>query len=362
MSFANLAWLVLGLIVLTIGAEALVRGASRLAAAAKISPLVIGLTVVSLGTSAPELAVSIRSALDGQADIALGNVVGSNILNVLLILGVAASITPLVVSVQLIRLDTPIMVAASLLVFWFGWDGRVSRFEGVILVAGLVAYIVFTVRLGRRDAKRKELAQFEVEYGEASAAPPRPILDLLLVGCGLAALVLGAEWFVEAAVGMARSFGVSELVIGLTIVAFGTSLPEVAASVVASLKGERDIAVGNVIGSNLFNLLGVLGITATLGPQGVGVPQAALSFDLPVMIVVAFACLPIFFTGHVIARWEGFVFLGYYGAYTTYVVLAATKHDALATFGSVMVWYVLPLTALTLGVTTFRAFRAGRLT
>lgn len=361
MSFANISWLVLGLVVLTIGAEALVRGASRLAAAAKISPLVIGLTVVSLGTSAPELAVSVRSALNGQADIALGNVVGSNILNVLLILGLAATITPLVVSVQLIRLDTPIMVAASFLVLGLGWDGRVSRLEGAGLALGLVAYIVFTVRLGRRDAKSKEAVEFESAYGEERVRAAKPLTDLLLVGSGLGALVLGASWLVESAVSMARDYGVSELVIGLTIVSLGTSLPEVAASVVASLKGERDIAVGNVIGSNLFNILGVLGITAAVAPTGVGVPQAALSFDLPVMTAVAFACLPIFFSGR-IARWGGIVFLGYYIAYTSYLVLAATEHDALDSFGHVMGWYVIPLTALTLCVTTARAMRAGRLT
>ncbi|MEZ5967203.1 MAG: calcium/sodium antiporter [Planctomycetota bacterium] len=362
MSLANISWLVLGLIVLTIGAEALVRGASRLAAAARISPLVIGLTVVSLGTSAPELAVSIRSALNGQADIALGNVVGSNILNVLLILGLAATITPLVVSVQLVRLDAPLMVAISCSLLWFAWDGRISRTEGACLALGLVAYVLFTVHVGRREAKRKEAADFEREYGEASTAPRKPLLDLLLVGSGLAALVLGADWFVGAAVAIATSFGLSELIIGLTIVAFGTSLPEVATSVVASLKGERDIAVGNVVGSNVFNILGVLGITAFTSASGVAVPQAALSFDLPVMIAVAFACLPIFFTGHEIARWEGIVFLGYYVAYTTYLVLAATKHDGLESFSHVMAWYVLPLTGLTLAVTTFRAVRAGRLT
>jgi len=361
MTFSDVSWLVLGLIVLTLGAEALVRGASRLAAAAKISPLVIGLTVVALGTSAPELAVSLNSALNGQADIALGNVVGSNILNVLLILGLAATITPLLVSVQLIRIDAPIMVAASLLLLGIAWDGQVTRLEGVLLATGLVAYTVVTVTLGRREGKRAESAEFEREYGDTPARH-HPLRNGLLVLVGLGALVLGAQWFVTAAVGLARGFGVSELVIGLTIVAFGTSLPEVATSVVASIKGERDIAVGNVIGSNIFNILGVLGITACVASDGVAVPTAALRFDVPVMVAVAVACLPIFFTGHSIARWEGIVFLGYYGAYTVYVVLAATKHDGLASFGHVMLWYVIPLTALTFGVTTVRALRAGRLT
>ena len=176
---------------------------------------------------------------------------------------------------------------------------------------------------------------------------------------GLALLVLGARWLVEASVAIATGLGVSELVIGLTIVAAGTSLPEVATSVLAAVRGERDIAVGNVVGSNIFNILFVLGVGSLISPAGVGVSAGALSFDIPVMTAVAIAVLPVAFTGYTIARWEGFVFVGYYVAYTTYLVLDATSHDALPAFGAAMSWFVLPLTVLTLAIITWRAFRHG---
>jgi cation:H+ antiporter len=357
MDWTSTLWLVLGFVVLTAGAEALIRGASRLAAAAKISPLVIGLTVVAFGTSAPEMAVSIKSAWTGQADIALGNVIGSNIFNVLFILGLSALITPLVVSVQLIRIDVPIMIGASLLLVALAWDGRVTPTDGAVLFACMIAYIALAIALGRRDAKKKEAAEFNAEYGKPEPSGSRLALDIGLVLVGLAALVLGANWFVDAAVTMARSFGVSELVIGLTIVAAGTSLPEVATSVMASIKGERDIAVGNVVGSNIFNIFGVLGLSAAVSPTGVAVATAASQFDLPVMTAVAVACLPIFLTGHTIARWEGFVFLGYYVAYTVYLVLSATGHAALPTFRGAMIYYVMPLTVLTVIVSLTRSLR-----
>jgi cation:H+ antiporter len=358
MDWTSTLWLVLGLVVLTAGAEALIRGASRLAAAAKISPLVIGLTVVAFGTSAPEMAVSIKSAWTGQADIALGNVIGSNVFNVLFILGLSALITPLVVSVQLIRIDVPIMIGASLLLVALAWDGRVTPTDGAVLFACLITYTLLAIVLGRRDAKKKEAAEFNAEYGKPEpTGGGRLALDAGLVLVGLAALVLGANWFVDAAVTMARSFGVSELVIGLTIVAAGTSLPEVATSVMASIKGERDIAVGNVVGSNIFNIFGVLGLSAAVSPTGVAVATAASQFDLPVMTAVAVACLPIFLTGHTIARWEGFVFLGYYVVYTVYLVLSATGDAALPTFRGAMIYYVMPLTVLTVLVSLTRSLR-----
>ena len=356
MDLTALVWLVLGLVVLTIGAEFLVRGASRLAATAKIPPLVIGLTVVAFGTSAPELAVSVKSAFAGQPDIAIGNVVGSNICNVLLILGLSASVAPLVVSAQLVRLDVPIMIGATLLMYGMALDGHISRIDGLILVGCLVAYTVFTIRQGRQAGVAAAAAAPAVP----SPAVGRVLADFAFLILGLAGLVIGAGWFVDAATSLARAFGVSELVIGLTIVAIGTSLPELAASVMASLKGERDIAVGNVVGSNLFNILSVLGVTATASPTGVAVADAALSFDIPVMTAVSIACLPVFLRGHRIDRWEGFVFLGYYVAYTAYLVLAATDHESANAFATVMRWFVLPLTGLTLAITMARAWRVRR--
>lgn len=357
MDIVTLVLFVLGIVLLVGGAEWLVRGASRLAAISGISPLVIGLTVVAFGTSAPELAVSVQSALGGQPDIALGNVVGSNIFNVLFILGVSALIAPLVVSQQLIRLDVPLMIGVSVLMYLLALDGSISRLDGLLLFAGILMYTGFSIVKSRRESAQVQ-EEYAREFGKPVAPTTREILkNLALIIVGLALLVLGARWLVEGAVAIARLFGVSELIIGLTIVAGGTSLPEVAASIVASLRGERDIAVGNVVGSNLFNILAVLGLASLISPIGIQVSQAALSFDIPVMIAVAVACLPIFFTGFRIDRWEGILFLGYYLAYTVYLILYTMEHQAMAAFSVTMLWFVIPLTVITLLVLVARAWR-----
>ncbi len=354
MSAMTVVLFVAGLGLLVLGAEWLVRGASRLAAALGISPLVIGLTVVAFGTSAPEVAVSVKSAWAGQPDLALGNVVGSNIFNVLLILGASAVVTPLLVSSQLIRLDVPVMIGLSVLTLLLAGDGSIGRLDGAILFAGAVAYTAFQIRQSRREsaAIRDEYAQ---EYGPRRTSTAA---NLSFIGAGLALLVLGSRWLVNGAVAFAQALGVSELVIGLTVVAAGTSLPEVATSILAAFRGERDIAVGNVVGSNIFNLLAVLGLAGLVAPSGLPAPAALLRFDLPVMVAVAIACLPIFASGATIARWEGALFLFYYAAYTAYTVLAAQQHDALPAFSAVMEAFVLPLTAVTLAVVGWRAWRA----
>jgi cation:H+ antiporter len=360
MSLTVLGFFVLGLALLVVGAELLVRGASRLAVRLGISPLVIGLTVVAYGTSTPELAVSVQAGLAGQADIAVGNVVGSNIFNVLFILGLSALIAPLVVSRQLVRLDVPLMIGVSVVLLVVALDGTINWFDGILLTAGMVAYTVFAVRQSRKEsaAVQREYAQ---EYGDAGRQGRRRLFAQIgLIVIGLALLVLGARWLVDGAVAIAKTLGLSELVIGLTIVAAGTSLPEVATSVVAALRGERDIAVGNVVGSNIFNILAIAGVAALITPGGLNVAPAILRFDLPVMIAVALACLPIFATGHVIARWEGVLFLGYYTAYTLYLVLAATAHDALPAYSAAMIEFVLPLTAVTLLVLLVREREARR--
>jgi cation:H+ antiporter len=351
---------IIGLVALIVGAELLVRGAARLAVGFGISPLVVGLTVVAFGTSSPELAVSIGAALSGQADIALGNVIGSNIFNVLFILGVSALIGALVVAQQLIRLDVPLMIGVSFLLLLLGLDGRIGRLDGLLLFAGVVIYTVFAIRQSRKESK-PVVAEYDHEYGqERRTGLWQALRSIGLVIVGLLLLVVGARWLVDGAVSIARALELSELVIGLTIVAVGTSLPEVATSVIASLRGERDIAVGNIVGSNLFNILAVLGLSAVVAPNGVYVPSAALEFDIPFMIAVAVACLPIFFTGHRIARWEGALFLAYYVAYTIYVILDAAMHDALPAYSTVLLEFAVPLTALTLGVLAVRAWRAGR--
>lgn len=350
--------LIAGFFLLLFGAEALVKGASKIAAAVGITPLVIGLTVVAFGTSAPELAVSVMSSIDGQTDIALGNVVGSNIFNVLFILGLSSLIVPLVVAQQLIRLDVPIMIGASMLTLLLAWDGAIQPWEGALLLALGVAYTVFVIRLSKKEKSKAVKQEYEAEF-RAEAKPEKGGLglQLLWVIAGLALLVMGSRFLVNGAVAIATSLGVSNLVIGLTIVAAGTSLPEVATSVIASIRGERDIAVGNVIGSNIFNLLYILGLSAVAGKDGITVAPSALAFDLPVMIAAAVACLPIFFTGRKLVRWEGVVFLGYYVAYTVYLVLTSQRNASLESFSTAMVWFVIPLTVLTLAVATWREGR-----
>ncbi|MGK2950963.1 MAG: calcium/sodium antiporter [Thiobacillus sp.] len=348
---------VLGLVALIVGAEAMVRGASRLAVSWGISPLVVGLTVVAFGTSAPEMAVSVGAALSGSSDLAIGNVVGSNIANILLVLGISALVAPLLVHAQIIRQEVPIMIGASLVVVAMALDGNIGRSEAALLFALVIAYTVFLVVQSRRASKDAE-ADFASEIPSSQWDRHWGVQAALVIG-GLALLVLGADWLVGAAVVFAKHFGVSDLVIGLTVVAIGTSMPEIATSLIAALRGQRDIAVGNVIGSNIFNLLAVLGAAGMVSTGGLNVPEAARNFDLWVMLAVAFACLPILLTGREIARWEGAVFLGYYAAYLLYLVLAAQQHDSLPAYSGVMLSYVMPLTVVTLVVSFLRRRPAG---
>ena len=344
--------LLLGLLLLVLGGELLVRGASRLALVAGLSPLVVGLTVVAFGTSAPELGVSVVAALRDDPGIALGNVVGSNVFNVLAVLGASALVAPLVVTRQVVRREVPLMILVSGGVWFLAADGALGRPEGAALAAGILVYVAWTVwEAGRvRGGTGEEIPTPGGGWRQAVAS---------VVG-GLALLVLGSRWLVEGAAAGARSFGVSDTVVGLTLVAAGTSLPEAVTSVVAAARGQRDLAVGNVVGSNLFNLLAILGSAALLGPGRLAVPPEMLAFDLPVMTAVAVACLPIFFTGHRIARWEGALFLGYYAAYLAYLVLGAAGHGALETYETVMWAFVLPITAVTLALVAWREWRGQR--
>ena len=348
-----------GLVCLVVGAEALVRGAAKLAFRVGISPLVVGLTIVAFGTSAPEVAVSLDAALGGRTDIAIGNVVGSNIFNVLFILGISALIVPLVVNVQVVRQEVPVMIGASLLLPALGADGRIGPVDGIVLCSLLVAYTVFLVRQSRRETRAAQ-AEYGAEFTPATAGGWDSTIaaQLGLMGGGLALLVVGSEWLVDASIAFAQALGVSDLVIGLTIVAAGTSMPEVATSIAAAIKGERDIAVGNVVGSNTFNIVGCVGVSAVAaGADGLVMPAAVMRFDIWVMVAVALACLPVFITGRQIARWEGGVFVAYYAAYVIYLVLAAQRHDALPAFSAAMLTFVVPITVVTLVVATWRHFR-----
>ena len=360
MPLMTFVYLIAGLVLLVAGAEVLVRGAAKLAAQFGIPPLIIGLTVVAFGTSAPETAVSVQSAFNGSGDLAIGNVIGSNIANVLLILGMTALIAPLIVSRQLIRLDVPIMIGASLLTFGLAWDGSLSRLDGALLFAGVLTYTGFLIYSARKD-KGNDDDEFAKEFGLDEAPKPYAwVINLGLIIAGLVLLVAGSNFLVEGAVTLARALGISELVIGLTVVAIGTSLPELATSILAAIKGERDIAVGNIVGSNIFNLLCVLGLASLVSPAAISVSPNALAFDFPVMIAVAVACLPIFFTGYRINRWEGLLFLAYYVAYTLYLILSSTGRPFADVMGEAMLGYVLPLTAVTLVVIAARAWRKQR--
>ncbi|MDX1973778.1 MAG: calcium/sodium antiporter [Candidatus Sumerlaeia bacterium] len=315
---------ILGLIILTAGAEFLVRGSSKLAGRLGIPPLIIGLTIVAYGTSSPEMAVSVKAALVGQADIALGNVVGSNIFNILFILGVSALIVPLTISRQILRIELAIMIGTAILCMLLALDGNISRIDGVIFFVGIVIYTLFQVILARRDRNQEEITSVEgIDLKKLTPNAKGYAIDLAMIAVGLVVLVYGARMMVDAAVEIALALGISELVIGLTIIAAGTSMPEVATSIMASIKGERDIAVGNVVGSNIFNILAVLGVSAAVSPEGVNVAVSALKFDIPAMILVSALCFPIFFTGKQINRAEGAFFLALYVVYTILLILLA---------------------------------------
>ena len=382
MSALTVLALAVGFVLLIGGGEVLVRGAGGLAATLGISPLVVGLTVVAFATSAPEFAVSVDAALSGYPGLAVGNVVGSNIANILLILGLTAIVAPLVATSRIVRVDIPIMVLFSVVALLVALDGTISFLDGLLLFAGLVAYVVATIVISRKQDGGRVAAAPEdpvadgpgggdaavdgagnaaaggddagdAAAGGASAGETRssgvasshPVLvSSVFVVVGVALLVVGARLLVAAASDLASAWGMSDLVIGLTVVAVGTSLPELATSVVAAIRGERDLAIGNIVGSNMFNIGAVLGMTSLITP--IDVAPGAVRFDLPIMLAVSLALLPIAFTGMAIKRWEGLLFTGFYAAYVVYVVLQAADHDALDPFSAAMLWFVIPITAL----------------
>ena len=337
-----MTWLMLfaGLVLLVIGADTLVKGAARLASSFGVPTLVIGLTVVAFGTSAPELAVSVKAAYAGQAELAIANAVGSNIFNVLFILGVSALIMPLVISKQLIRQDVPIMVLVSVLAFLFVLDGQISRVEAGALFVGLLAYTGFLFYQGKSQGASDE---GDDEVAELLKEPKPMWQSLALVVGGLVLLVLGARWLVQSAVELATAWGVNEAVIGLTIVAAGTSLPEVVTSVIATIRGERDIAVGNVVGSNIFNILCVLGLSGLVSPTPLLAGAQMTAIDIPVMVAVALLCVPFFFAGAILNRIEGALFLLCYVAYTWFLVALALKLDYLASLQDTIVYGLAPV-------------------
>lgn len=318
-----------GLVGLVIGGELLVRGASNLALAMQVSPLIVGLTVVALGTSAPELAVSLQSCANGKTGLAVGNVVGSNLSNILFILGASALVSPLVVSARLFKLDIPVMIAAAGALWWLGGDGMLTRPEGIGMSAALVVYLVWTVWQGRREEKRLKRELDLPDEDEVKITAGFLTINVVWLLAGLGLLVYGADFLVFGCVELAKLFGLSDLVIGLTVIAIGTSFPELAASLAAVAKGKRDMAVGNVVGSNILNVLCVLGLSSIAAPDGVSVDHEAIAFHVPIMVGVSVLCLPVFFRGMAITRAEGAGMLVYYAAYLAMLVYAATRTPVL---------------------------------
>lgn len=344
----NLLQLFCGLVLLIAGAELLVRCAVRMAANLKVRPLLIGLTVVALGSSAPQLTVSLQAALNDSTDIAVGSVIGSNIFNVLVTLGLSALIIPLRVSRQLVRLDIPLMIVASALVFALALNKQLDRLDGAILLGGLLVYLALLLRQSRHSG-----------HHHSNHDLPRTswLHNILLMLAALLLLGVAGHLLLGAAVTVATELGLSERIIGLTIIAVSTSLPELATSLIAAFRGQREIAVGNVIGSNVFNLLGVLGLTALVAPAPLSVSPNALAFDLPVMLGVAALCLPVFYTGYRVTRGEGLLFLGLYLAYGLHVVSFTTGMPLAGKLEHLMVFFVLPALLVFLLFSTLRAWR-----
>jgi len=328
--------LVSGAAFLYIAGDILVENSKRLGLRLKIDPLVIGLTIVAFGTSAPELFVSAQGALTGQTDIALGNVVGSNTTNILLILGLSAIINPITIAKRTIVKDIPIMVATSFLLLLFSLDLVIGRLDGIILILGLILFCVYEIRLSKISKSIDTME--EIADVIEDSLPKNEIYYILgaLVG-----LMFGSKLLIFGSTEIARSFGISELVIGLTIVALGTSLPEVVTSCLAAKKGESSIAIGNVVGSNIFNVLGVMGISSTLSP--IPVPLAALSFDIPIMIFSSLICLPIVYTDKKITKSEGILLLGLYVFYIIYLILISKEHATVPVISEITLAFIIPL-------------------
>jgi cation:H+ antiporter len=341
----SIAFIIAGLILLVLGGECLVRGSVQLAQRLKLSTLLIGLTIVTIGTGAPELAITSYAAWMGNSNIALGNIVGSNIANVLLVLGITAIVRPMVIKRKLVLIDVPIMIIASFLIYLACLGGAIFRWEGALLCLAMGGYLVFCFWIERRQS---------VSTNYIKPTSKNITFDFLLIIFALGFLVIGSRVLIHGAVSLARIWGISELIIALTIISIGTSLPELFTSVIAVLRNQKDLAVGNVVGSNIFNLLGILGITALLSPHGIIVAPSAMSFDIPLMVAVTFACLPLFLIEHLISRWQGYLFCFYYVLYLSYLFVKSKHHDLLQPFNSIVLYFCLPITVITVGVIAFR--------
>lgn len=312
-------WLILGLVALVIAGEFLVRGAVGIAKKFHISTLVIGMTVISFGTSAPELLVCLDAAIAGHPEIAIGNVVGSNIANIALVLGITVLILPMVVDRNSKVIDWPMMILATLLFTFFAWDGEIQHYEGAILFTILVIFTYWLIRNSRRQNKLAAAEADEEEDEDIAKVKDKPLISIGFLLLGFVGLYFGAEWLVHGAIDIAKYFGMEERVIAVTVVAFGTSVPELITSAVAAYKKETDISIGNLIGSNIFNIMAVIGLTSMVKP--IAVSENTINVDMWWMIAIAFALFPMMVLGKKIGRFKGALLLGTYIAYITLLVV-----------------------------------------
>lgn len=312
----NIGLLIVGLFVLIVGGDFLVRGASSIALRAHISPLVVGLTIVAFGTSAPELLISVNAALTGSPDLAMGNVIGSNICNLALVLGITVLIGPVKVQADSIKIDWPVTMISALLLFWWAHDGILGMSEGIFFVVFLIAYTVFIIRKSRKENRQAIAIEEELELPDGpSTSIYRDLLYLFIGGLGL---YFGSEWFVGGARELATFLGVSQRVIGITVLALGTSLPELVTAIVASFKRETDLALGNLMGSNIFNILSILGITSLIEP--ISVNETILNVDMFWMLGITLLILPMMLIQRKLGRAEGIILLAIYVYYTYSVI------------------------------------------
>ncbi|MFZ5980651.1 MAG: calcium/sodium antiporter [Candidatus Zixiibacteriota bacterium] len=332
-------FLIIGLIALLVGADQLVRSATKIALFFGLSPLVIGLTVVAFGTSAPEVAVALSGSLNSHTDLGFGNVIGSNIFNLLFILGLMTVFTPLRIERNVVRIDMPLLIIVSAGFLALALDSRLSKIDGVILLLALVLFTVFTLRRGKMDKK-----EIEQDLRGRWKAISRGALAIQFIILPLSVILLGrgSDWVVEGSTALARGMGIDEFVVGLTVVAVGTSLPELVTSLLALMHDRRDMAVGNIVGSNIFNILGVVPVMALVSSNGVIITQSSMSMDLPVLLASVVLCFPIFFSGYRISRWEGVFFLLFYLVYMVFFAIDNDPNSLFGTYMRILMIYVVP--------------------
>ncbi|MDX1884654.1 calcium/sodium antiporter [Mycolicibacterium sp. 120270] len=320
---SNVLWFLVGLAALVAGAEVMVRGGVGVAARFGISPIVIGLTVVSIGTSMPELAVGVVAAVEDNGALAVGNITGTNVVNLLLVLGLSALLLPLALELRTLRVELPVMTGAAVLLWLLAFDGVLSRLDGVVLIVCAIVYTGAVVASARRES-REVASEFAEAYPQQPEPPGRTALNVVMTVVGVAVIVVGAERLVDAAVGMARGFGVSDALIGLTVVAIGTSAPELVTTVVSTLRRQRDIAVGNLLGSSIYNIILILGATCLVPAQGLSLPSQLVNIDIPIMVAATLVCIPIFITGRRVSRVEGGAMVAAYVAFLVFVLTTQT--------------------------------------